>query len=135
MRFAWMAQRALSGDATVPTARDVVADATLEAARSLGLDAEIGSIQPGKQADLAAVSLAASRCIPAYEPHATLVSCDPSDVVLTMVAGEVLFDGTEIVTIDEPRIAARCRERADLIASALTGRPASPGVRPVPQRR
>ena len=104
-------------------ARDALARATLEAARSLGLQDAIGSLEAGKQADLAAVRVTAPRCVPAYDPVSVLVHCaDPSDVVLTMVGGHVLYDGSEIATVDEPRVAARCQERAGVLWAGITGR-------------
>jgi 5-methylthioadenosine/S-adenosylhomocysteine deaminase len=119
MRFAHLAAKAVAGDAGAFDARSILARCTLEAARSLGMEESIGSIEIGKQADLCAVSLGAGRMQPVHDPHAAIVRCaTPDDVVLTMVGGQILFDGKEISTIDEERVAARCRERARLLGSA-----------------
>jgi 5-methylthioadenosine/S-adenosylhomocysteine deaminase len=124
MRFAYFAWKAATLDAAACDARQIVARCTLEAARALGMEAKIGSLDVGKHADLCAVRLAAARLLPAHEPHALLVQCAmPDDVVLTMVEGQIIFDGNEIATIDEERVAARCRERAALLRPLLEARP------------
>ena len=106
-----------------PTPRDIVACATIDAAESLGLADVIGSLERGKQADIAAVDLRATRCVPFYDPyHALAQIASPADVVLTMVAGDVLFDGVQVTTIDEDRLVAKCRERAAFLAAATAGR-------------
>jgi cytosine/adenosine deaminase-related metal-dependent hydrolase len=63
--------------------------ATLRAARALGLDDEVGSLAPGKRADLAVVSLAGSPYLPWESPAAAIVfGGSPERVELTLVAGE-----------------------------------------------
>jgi cytosine/adenosine deaminase-related metal-dependent hydrolase len=57
-RFALLGQRARIGSWETPEAVDVLELATLGGARALGLDAQVGSLEPGKEADLAAFSLA-----------------------------------------------------------------------------
>ena len=122
MRFAYLAQRAMAKDPAASQARSTLARATLESARALGLEASIGSLEVGKLADLAAVKVTAARCLPVHEPHAVLVQCaSASDVILTMVSGEILFDGKDVLTIDEERVAARCRERAAVLDEGLSG--------------
>ena len=122
MRFAYLAERATARDPSASQARSILSRATLESARALGLEASIGSLEVGKHADLAAVKMTAARCLPVHEPHAALVQCASAcDVILTMVAGEVLFDGKDVLTIDEERVAARCRERAAVLDAGLSG--------------
>lgn len=81
--------------------------ATLGGAEALGLAAEIGSLEPGKQADLIAVDLARPHVLPVFSPIDALVhAAKASDVHLTMVAGEILYEAREVGTISEP---ALCR--------------------------
>lgn len=116
MRFAGLAERGRTRDALAASARRMLARVTLEAARSLGLGDHVGSLEPGKQADLAAVSLRSVALTPAFEPHSVVASlATPRDVILTMVGGEILYEDGEVRTIDEERVAARCRERATLL--------------------
>ena len=66
--------------------------ATLGAARALGLDDEIGSLTPGKQADLAVVSLEDSPFVPWEDPAAAVVlGGSPERVAATLVAGETRY--------------------------------------------
>lgn len=99
-------------------AADLLRRVTLEAARTLGLEDAVGSLERGKQADLVAVSLEGAHCEPMTDPAALLVDrAGPSDVVLTMVGGDVLLDGGDLKTIDEERVVRRCRERTPVLAA------------------
>lgn len=123
MAFAADAERARRADAAPLPARELLRRVTLDAARSVGLDGQVGSIEVGKQADLAAVALGAVHVTPAYDPHVALAQlATPQDVVLTMVAGDVLYESGELTTIDEPRVIARCRERASILSRLGLGR-------------
>jgi 5-methylthioadenosine/S-adenosylhomocysteine deaminase len=93
MRFTVLAQRGRTRRYNALTARQAVEMATIDGARALGLDSQIGSLQPEKQADLTAVSLDAIHASPCYDPYNALVyaSC-ARDVTLTMVGGETIYD-------------------------------------------
>ncbi|MCL2881796.1 MAG: amidohydrolase family protein [Coriobacteriia bacterium] len=66
--------------------------ATLDGARALGLDDRIGSLEPGKLADLVVVDLTHSAQVPTREPESALVhTSHRSDIVLVMVGGKALF--------------------------------------------
>lgn len=76
--------------------------ATLGGAEALGLSRSIGSLQNGKQADLIAVDLAGIHTLPVFSPVTAIVhSARASDVILTMVGGEVLFEKGSLTTLDE----------------------------------
>ena len=67
--------------------------ATLGSAQALGLAAEIGSLVPGKQADVAVISLAASPFLPWEDPAAAVVfGGSPERVLATLVAGETRYE-------------------------------------------
>lgn len=122
-----MFQKLAGGSRGPMPAVDVIAMATLEGARVLGLDARIGSLEPGKQADLIRLSLAAPRLHPVYDIYATLVfSAMAPDVVDVMVAGQWLMRGREMQTMepaqvmaDAAQVAARFRGRMAQIDAAL----------------
>ncbi|HYM80173.1 MAG TPA: amidohydrolase family protein [Candidatus Limnocylindria bacterium] len=85
------------------SARDVLALATSDGARALGLEAQIGSLEVGKQADVIVVDATRPHHGPTPESdvYAALVhSSRPSDVRLTMVAGRVLFRDQRWITLD-----------------------------------
>jgi 5-methylthioadenosine/S-adenosylhomocysteine deaminase len=89
--------------------------ATLGGARALGLDAEIGSLEPGKLADLVAVDLRSPRFQPVYDPMAQLVHAPAGSAVSHVwVAGRTLLDDGELVTLDQAAVleaASGWRER------------------------
>ena len=73
MRLAALLAKAVSGDAEAMPAHAALRAATLGGATALGLDARIGSIAPGKAADLAAVRLSGPELSPCYDPVSHLV--------------------------------------------------------------
>ena len=111
MRLAAILQ-AMRQEPGVLPARDVVWMATRAGARTLGLDADIGSIEPGKKADLIVVDRDRPHLAPGPDPYSTLVyAARGSDVRTTIVDGEILVDdlrrcasiGAEIAAEAAPR--------------------------------
>lgn len=97
MRAAVFGARAQTHDAGVLGAAEALHLATLGGARALGLDDEIGSLTPGKRADLCVVDLNGLHLFPASEddPVAALVyGARASDTLLSMVNGNVLYDAS-----------------------------------------
>ena len=97
------------------SARDVLALATCEGARALGLGAEIGSLETGKQADVIVVDAGAAHHAPNadHDPYATIVhACRASDVQLTLVAGRALYERGAWSTLDPERAVADARAEA-----------------------
>jgi cytosine/adenosine deaminase-related metal-dependent hydrolase len=89
---------------------------TLDGARALGLEDRIGSLEPGKDADLCAVSLAAPHARPVHDPFAGLFhAARGADVTLAVVRGRICFRDGEVRTLDE----AALRERVDEAAARL----------------
>lgn len=92
MRFALLLHRAHNQTAEAPVATDLLYLSTLGGASALGMAHETGSLEPGKWADLTAVSLRGLRLHPCYDPVVTLVhSATAADVILTMVEGRVVY--------------------------------------------
>ena len=111
-------------DAPLP-ARDIVAMATCDGARALGLGERLGSLEAGKQADVICVDVATPRCAPFGEeqPYAALAhGANPSDVRLTVVAGSVLYERGEWKTLDPLAVVEDAhREGAALVKRANPG--------------
>lgn len=81
--------------------------ATIEGAAALGLADRIGSLEPGKEADLIRVSLADPRLHPIHDlPSALVFAALPSDVVGTMVAGHWLMEDRAVLSVDPARALA-----------------------------
>lgn len=104
-------------------ARDAVWMATREGARALGLEAEIGSLEPGKKADFIVVRTDLPHHQPAADPYSQLVyACRPSDVRATIIDGHVVSrDGVVLwseldgLAADANDATRRLRERAGLL--------------------
>jgi cytosine/adenosine deaminase-related metal-dependent hydrolase len=118
LRTAVIAARAREARPDALTATEALELATLGSARALGLAHEIGSLVPGKLADLAVVSLAGSPLHPWEEPAAAVVlGGSPSRVLLTLVEGRPRYrkGGTECHELIDAATRARARllHRAD----------------------
>ncbi len=110
------------------SARDVVALATIEGASALGLGGLIGSLEPGKQADVVVVDASGPHhaTSPDRDPYVALVhAARPDDVRLTMVAGRALYREGAWATLDPGRVLGDARSE-----SAALARRADLGVRP-----
>jgi 5-methylthioadenosine/S-adenosylhomocysteine deaminase len=98
-------------------ARDALWMATREGARAIGMADEIGSIEPGKRADLILVERDRPHLAPDADPWSTLAyAARGSDVRLTMVDGEILAKDFELSRLDAPAIAAAGRAAAAELA-------------------
>jgi 5-methylthioadenosine/S-adenosylhomocysteine deaminase len=99
-------------------ARDVVWMATREGARALGLSDELGSIEPGKRADLIVVDTERPHMAPGPDPYSTLVyAARGTDVRTTIVDGDVLVDRHALVAMDPREVAATARAEATALAA------------------
>ena len=91
-RFAALAARNRPGSKRFITAKEMLETATLGGACALGLDGSIGSLEPGKQADIAVISLTHTAQQPIHDIHTALVfSSNARDVVMTIVAGKTVY--------------------------------------------
>ena len=95
--------------------------ATLDAARVLRRDHEIGSIEPGKWADLTCIDLQRCNSQPLYDPVSQLVYATRADQVSDVwVGGRHLLDRGELTTINRESIFRRSREWQQRIADSRT---------------
>ena len=112
-----------SGDPAILSARDGVEMATIGGARALHMEKEIGSLEPGKRADLIVLASDAPWAQPAYDVYSHLAySLKGSDVVTSIVNGRVLMEDGRMLTLDTTAIAARTREYRAQIAARLPAR-------------
>ena len=114
-----------------PQPEDVWEDATLGGAKALGLDREIGTLAPGKQADLIIVNAIAAHLVPYGRFLSALIhNGQPSDVVSSMVAGRWLMRDGKVLTLDEPAMLAE----ADKVGRRVWAKVQEGGRVPVPGR-
>ena len=100
------------------TARDAVWMATREGARALGLEDEVGSIVPGRRADLILIDRRSVGLAPDADPWSSIVyAARGTDVVLTMVDGDILARDRQLVHEDAGQIVADARTAATQLAA------------------
>ncbi len=117
-----MFQKLLGHSRKPMPAREVIRMATIEAARVLGMDRDIGSLEPGKQADLIRVSLSDPRLHPVWDPYATLVfAAMAPDVRDVICAGEWLMRDRQVLTLEEAQVMADARQVATEFGAIVTG--------------
>src|SRR5438552_4389211 len=118
MRQASFLAKHTTHDPTAVPARTALDMATIGGARALGMDREIGSLEPGKRADVIIVSMSSPRQTPMYDPVSHLVYVTRGDDVrTTIVNGRVLMKDRQVRTLnraeviaDANRLAQRIRE-------------------------
>lgn len=105
MRTAALLAKGVAGDARVVPAHQALQMATLNGAKALGLDADFGSIEPGKFADLTAVRLDTLNANPMFSPVSHLVyNTQSSQVSHVWVGGKPVVSNGELRTLDRHRI-------------------------------
>jgi 5-methylthioadenosine/S-adenosylhomocysteine deaminase len=107
MRHAALLAKGASEDAAVLNAHAVLHAATLGGARALGLEAQIGSLRPGKAADLCAVRLDDWLLQPCFDPASHLIyTAGREQVTHTWVAGKLRMSNGIPTCIDVPKLLA-----------------------------
>ena len=115
MRTAALLQKALHGPEVLP-AQQVLRMATIDGARALGLDAEIGSLEIGKRADVAVINLNRLHTSPEAEIISSLVyAAEASDVQSVIIDGRVVMGDRELLTIDEAETMAEANAQSELL--------------------
>ena len=117
MRLAALLQATRRSPGAV-TARDALTMATRAGAKTLGMEAELGSIEAGKRGDVIVVDRDRLTLAPDVDPYSTLVyAARGTDVRTTIVGGEVLIDEFVPVRVDAAAVAAEARAQARALAA------------------
>ena len=123
MRLAALLQKVERMDPEVLSAATVLRMATAGGATAIGLGDSIGSLEPGKRADLIQVGFDDVHHVPTYDVISHLVYVtDEQDVDTVVVDGKVLLLDGRFLTLDTARIAAEAKELAGRIQAALESR-------------
>lgn len=119
-RAAAMLQKATRLDGEAVTAEEILAAMTIDGARALGLDHQVGSLEVGKQADLIVVDFNQPHLLPGGRFVPKLVySARGSDVIHVIIDGQVVMENRRILTLDEGKVMEQAvATRADLVARA-----------------
>lgn len=119
-RSASMLSKVVSGDATSLTAFECLEMMTISGARFLGLSDEIGSLEPGKQADLCAIDLSGPTFQPMYNPISQLIyTATARDVSAVWIAGKQLLENGELVESDAQAILQSANDWQDRIKEII----------------
>ena len=120
MRLAALLAKASSQNAETLPAHTALRMATLNAAQALGLEHKIGSIEPGKSADLCAVNLDSIELSPCYDPASHLIYAAGREHVSDVwVAGKQLVGSGRVLHMDENGIKRKAAEWKSRIAEAI----------------
>lgn len=120
MRQAAFQQKLVTMDPTVVSAAEALEMATLGGARALGRGQHLGSLEPGKLADLIIVGMSKARQQPLYDPISQVVYASRGDdVETTIVNGRVLMRDRKVLTMDEATVLREARVAADLVRKAV----------------
>jgi len=101
-------------------AKAVVEMATIEGARALHLEKEIGSLEAGKKADLILISLDEPNAVPMYSVYSQIAySLKTSDVQTVVIGGRVVMRDRKLLTVNQEEAIAKAREYQKKIAASL----------------
>jgi 5-methylthioadenosine/S-adenosylhomocysteine deaminase len=116
MRSAALLQKALHGAESLPASR-ALRLATIDGARALGLDSEIGSLEAGKRADISVISLARLHLAPrpADPVSAMVYAAEASDVETVIIDGELVMRDRELITLNEQDVMREATRESDLL--------------------
>ena len=119
MRTAALLAKIETNDAAALPAFKALELATINGARALGMEHNLGSLEPGKMADIVAVDMSALRLQPIYNPLSQLVFNQLSDRVSHVwVGGKALLEEGQLKTLDPESIHARAKAWSDKITGA-----------------
>jgi 5-methylthioadenosine/S-adenosylhomocysteine deaminase len=111
MRIGAIQAKELERDPAAFSAYDAVEMATLEGARVLGMEEEIGSLQPGKKADIVILETNRPHLVPNHDPVGLVAySMLPGDVAMTLVDGRVVYEKGRLLTMDGGEVMRRASE-------------------------
>jgi 5-methylthioadenosine/S-adenosylhomocysteine deaminase len=101
-------------------AKSVVEMATIEGAKALHMEKEIGSLEVGKKADIVLISLDEPNAVPMYDIYAQLAyALKGSDVETVVIGGRIVMRNRKLLTLNEPEILAKAREYGKKVEASL----------------
>jgi 5-methylthioadenosine/S-adenosylhomocysteine deaminase len=113
-------QKITKMDPRALTAQTAVEMATIEGAKAIHMDKEIGSLQPGKKADVILIGLDTPNAVPMYDVYSQLsYALKASNVETVIIAGRVVLRDGKLLTLNEPQILAKAREYGARVQASL----------------
>src|SRR5882757_5985522 len=101
-------------------AKAVVEMATIDGARAIHLEKEIGSLEKGKKADVILISLDEPNAVPMYDVYAQIAyALKASDIETVIIGGRVVMRDRKLLTVNEQEAIVKAREYKKKIAASL----------------
>jgi 5-methylthioadenosine/S-adenosylhomocysteine deaminase len=101
-------------------AKSVVEMATIDGARAIHMEKEIGSLEPGKKADIVLINLNEANAVPMYDIYAQIAySLKGSDVETVIIGGKVVMRDRRLLTVDETKVLEKAREYGKSVKASL----------------
>jgi 5-methylthioadenosine/S-adenosylhomocysteine deaminase len=121
LRTAALIAKGYSGDASAMNATQALRVATINGAKALGIDHTCGSLEIGKEADIAAINLDALNCQPSYDPLADIVyNCQANQVSQVWVAGHLKVNHGKLTELDQYALITTAKEWAAKIKEGMS---------------
>jgi cytosine/adenosine deaminase-related metal-dependent hydrolase len=120
MKAATLLQNAMRRSASAMTAATVLEMATIGGAKAIGRAHELGSLEPGKLADIVLLDLNQARTLPVHNVLSNLVfAAGPANVDTVLVGGRIVLRDKMLPDVDEAAVLERARSRAEAIRVEL----------------
>jgi 5-methylthioadenosine/S-adenosylhomocysteine deaminase len=120
MDLAAQLQKTYRVDPRALGAKGALEMATIEGARALHMEKEIGSLEKGKKADFAVLNLDVPNAVPMYDVYSQIVyALKANEVETVVVGGKTLLQGGKLLTVDEEKAMAKGKEYAKQVQASL----------------
>ena len=106
MKFCALIHKVKHGSGTAMTAEKVLEMTTIDAAKALNMDSEVGSLEPGKKADIILLNTHSPGFVPSFKPVKNIVygSACGRAVETVIIDGNIVIDGGRVLTMDEDKV-------------------------------
>lgn len=111
MKVASYLQKQLHKKASIINARDILKMATIEGAKALNIDDQVGSLEVGKKADIILIDLEKPHLEPVNDIYSNIVySANGHDVATSIINGKIVMEDRKLIGINKENVFDRCRE-------------------------
>lgn len=111
LRLASLLHKGVNTNPEILPASEAIRMATINGAKSLGLENEIGSLEIGKKADLVILNTKMSNVWPPHDPYSLIAYCaNDSNVKTTIINGQIVLKDRQFMTIDSGEVLSSAKE-------------------------
>jgi len=120
MDLAAKLQKTYRADPRALGAKGALEMATIEGARALHMEKEIGSLEAGKKADFIVLNLNVPNAVPLYDVYSQIVyALKASEIETVVVGGKTLLKDGKVLTVDEAKALAKAKEYGKQVEASL----------------